>query len=129
MKKVLLALTLVFAVSSSAFAASSETEPNNTFETADSFTINTSISGTTDFDDRDYFVFQANKTGKVRVTLTHTNDKGAPAFQVYEQDRTKIGTSDYSTPMEINVVAGKNYYVQVLGIIGYPSYTVSAENL
>ncbi|MDC0763186.1 acid shock protein [Brevibacillus sp. AG] len=45
MKKILLALTLVFGLSSSAFAANTETEPNDTIATADILEVNSSISG------------------------------------------------------------------------------------
>ncbi|MBY0085314.1 hypothetical protein HP567_008730 [Brevibacillus sp. M2.1A] len=130
MKKILLALTLVFAVSSSAFAASTESEPNDTFETADFLTINSTISGQTNGSDEDFFVFVANKTGKVRTSLIDNNSKGVSIYGVFESDKTTmIGDSGSGVPLDINVVAGKTYYIKVMGIIGTSSYNLSVNNL
>ncbi|MFG0216615.1 hypothetical protein ACFU8X_26450 [Brevibacillus porteri] len=128
MKKVLLALTLVFALSSSAFAASSETESNNTFETANSLAVDSSISGQVDkSDDEDIFVFVANKTGQVRVLLTAPT--GIAAVGLYDSDTTYIRNAFMEIPMDIEVVAGQKYYLKVLRLGETVNYSLSVTNL
>ncbi|WP_409177427.1 hypothetical protein [Brevibacillus fortis] len=128
MKKILLALTLVFAVSSSAFAASSETESNNTFETANSLTVDASISGQVDQNDiEDIFVFVANKTGQVSVLLTAPT--GIAAVGLYDSDTTYIKNAFTDIPMDIEVVAGQKYYLKVLRLSENVNYSLSVNNL
>jgi hypothetical protein len=131
MKKLLLALTLSLGVASSAFAASSELEPNNSFETANSITVNSIITGNTGPDNsEDYFVFVATKTGKVNAELTVANDKGVTLIGAFKSDRTLIGSSSQGTPFQFDVVAGNTYYIKVLPLFGSgTAYTLSVTNI
>ncbi|MBW5467728.1 hypothetical protein GPJ61_07625 [Brevibacillus formosus] len=128
MKKILLTLTLVFAVSSSAFAASSETESNNTFETANTLNVDSSILGEVDRTDKeDNFVFVANKTGQVRVLLT--GPTGLAAVGLYNSDTEYIKNSAIDIPLDFDVVAGQKYYLKVVGFNQTTSYNLSVSNL
>lgn len=125
MKKILLALTLVFALSSSAFAANTETEPNDTFETADTLEINSSISGQSDLKDVDVFVFVANQTGKVSTNIT--NNKSAIPYLVVGPDKDTV-LAESAGEAEFEVVAGEAYYIRLISL-GKSNYTLSLNNL
>ncbi|MED1800607.1 hypothetical protein [Brevibacillus porteri] len=126
MKKILLALTLVFALSSSAFAANTETEPNDTIATADTLEVNSSISGKADNNDVDIFVFVANQTGKMRTNLTNKNQSVAP-YVVLASDKT-TSLAESSGEAEFEVVAGETYYIKLISF-GKSDYTLSLNNL
>ncbi|MFS0557739.1 hypothetical protein [Brevibacillus sp. 179-C9.3 HS] len=126
MKKILLALTLVFAVSSSAFAASTETEPNNTAATANVLEINSSISGQADNSDVDMFVFVANQTGKMSTKVTKKN-QSLVVYAVFASDKTTLIAESPGTA-EFDVVAGETYYIKLLSF-GKSNYNLSLNNL
>ncbi|MDC0763187.1 hypothetical protein POF51_20925 [Brevibacillus sp. AG] len=126
MKKILLALTLVFALSSSAFAANTETEPNDTFEMANTLEINSSILGQGESGDWDTFVFVANQTGKMKTNLTNKNQSVVP-YVVLASDKT-TSLAETSGEAEFDVVAGETYYIR-LWSIGKSDYTLSLNNL
>ncbi|NRR22932.1 hypothetical protein [Brevibacillus sp. MS2.2] len=126
MKKILLALTLVFALSSSAFAANTETEPNDTIATADTLEVNSSISGQAGNSDFDHFVFVANQTGKMSTSLTNKEASAVPYVVMTSDTNTTLAMS--SGEAEFDVVAGETYYIR-LWSIGKSDYTLSLNNL
>lgn len=126
MKKILLAFTLVFALSSSAFAANTETEPNDTFEMADTLEINSSILGQGESGDWDTFVFVANQTGKMRTSLKNKT-QGVVPYIVLASDKT-TSLAETSGEAEFDVVAGETYYIR-LWSVGKSDYIFSLNNL
>ena len=122
-----LSLVLVFVLPNKAYAASSETESNNTSATANLISVNSSISGNlSSSSDIDWYKFTTTEDGYFNVSFNHTViDSSGRCWRIYLYDSTAVnnidGTSGYyyftgnkgeGTTRNFGITAG-TYYVKI----------------